>query len=424
MVLILIIGSIIGIVLGRFWLCITASLLLLLLVYIYQLKCLSDWIWRPNHLYPPNSFGGLNQLFYGLHKKQKRQRVKQSELLTIIKRFRQGAESIPDSLLLIEDDGAITWCNKTAQAELNIHWPHDKGQNIINLIRYPEFASYMMEKDFSQPFTLLFKQQFKQAQYVEFRVMPYIEQQWIVIARDIGHIYLAERQRRDFFANASHELRTPITVIKGYLDMLEDNMIADADVPKTLQTLQFQINRMENLIGQILTLSKIENSSPNQMMERVDIPAILSGIEHNIQQLYPDYQTVFTVDEQLIVLGIKSQLESVITNLIYNAVKHTPKGTKITVCWQNTAQGAYFSVSDSGTGIAPHHLHRLTERFYKVDDVRFTNKVSTGLGLAIVKHSLLNHGNSKLDISSQLGKGSQFSFILPIEYIAQSNYKK
>lgn len=423
-VIVLIIGAIIGVLLQQFWLGIALALLLLLLFYIYQLKRLSDWIWRPNHIYPPTSYGGLNQLFYGLHKKQKRQRVKKNELLNIIQRFRHGAESIPDALLLIEEEGAITWCNKIAQTELNIHWPHDKGQNIINLLRYPEFADYIAKKDFSRPFTLLFKQQFQHPKYIEFRVISYIDEQWIVIARDIGHIYLAEKQRRDFFANASHELRTPITVIKGYLDMLQDNMIAADDIPKTLDTLQGQINRMENLIGQILTLSKIENSPLNGPLEKIDIPALLREIEHNVKQLYPDYIISFMIDDQLQVVGIKSQLDSVLINLIYNAFKHTPKGSKIAIYWKKTSHGAYFSVTDSGPGISTHHLNRLTERFYKVDDARSPNKMSTGLGLAIVKHALLNHGNTKLNIVSEIGKGSQFSFVLPIQYIVQANHKK
>lgn len=418
-VLTLIVAIIIGAITEHFWLCMTLALLFLLACYIYQLQRLTHWIWRQNHVYPSSGFGALNILFYGLHKRQKRQRSKQQELANIIKRFRYGAESIPDALLLIEHSGAITWCNKIAQSELNIQWTHDKGQNIVNLIRYPNFANYMAKKEFSQPLTLLFKQQ----HYLEFRVIPYIDEQWIIIARDVGHLYLAEKQRRDFFTNASHELRTPITVVKGYLDMLADDMIPADDYPKTLHKMQYQISRMENLIGQILALSNIQNSPLNKTLQNVDVPTMLQNIEHDLKQLYPHYVINFTVDQTLAVQGIKSQFESVITNLIYNAIKHTPADTTIHVYWQRTQHGAYFEVSDNGPGIAAHHLYRLTERFYKVDDARNSAKKSSGLGLAIVKHALLNHGNTKLSITSELGKGSQFSFVLPVQYIIESHAK-
>lgn len=415
--LVLIIAAILGTIFGRVWLVITIALLVLILYYAYQLQRLSYWIWQQNNVYPSTGFGALNLLFYGLHKRQKRQRNKQNELANIIKRFRHGAESIPDSLLLIEDNGAITWCNKIAQNELNIHWPYDKGQNIVNLIRYPQFADYMTKRNFSQPLTLLFRQQY----YLEFRIIPYIDKQWIVIARDVGHIYLAEKQRRDFFTNASHELRTPITVLKGYLDMLADDMISAEDYQKTIQTMQSQTDRMENLIEQILALSNIENSPLNKTMQKVNVPAILHNIEQDIKQIYPQYLVSFTIDDQLRIIGVKSQLESVITNLIYNAIKHTPEGTAINIEWRHVTDGAYFSVKDSGPGIASHHLNRLTERFYKVDDARFIAANSSGLGLAIVKHALLNHGNTKLQIKSKLTEGSQFSFVLPEQYIDQNN---
>lgn len=407
------VAIIIGIIFDQLALMLIFAFIILLVWNFYNLQKLSNWIWQQNALYPPNSFGSFDVILYGLHKRQKRARNKQNELAEIIKRFRYGAESIPDSLLLIGKNGKIEWCNKITQYQLHIRWPNDKGQNIINLIRHPEFANYMQKKAFINPLTLLFNNK----SYIEFRIIPYNEDYWIVIARDVDQLYLAEKQRHDFFTNASHELRTPLTVIKGYLDMLNDDLIPQQKQKQIFTTMQSQISRMESLVGQILTLSQIENSPIKNQMQLINMPDILHTIQHNISQLYSSYSFTFTIDDNLLILGHKDQLYSVVSNLIYNAVKHTAAGTHITVCWKRVENGAYFSVSDTGQGIPARHIHRLTERFYQANSARTHEKDSSGLGLAIVKHALLNHANTKLDITSELGKGSHFSFTLPIQYI-------
>lgn len=385
----------------------------LLFWQVYNQHKLSNWIWSSNALYPPTSLGSWNTIFYGIHKKQKHYRQRQNELAFTIKRFRSAIESSPDTLILIDFNGKILWCNKLAQYQLNIHWPNDKGQNILNLLRYPDLTTYMQKKDFSKPFTLFYKQK----NYFEFRVIPYVNNQWIILVRDVDQLYLAEQQRQDFFTNASHELRTPITVVKSYLDMLSDGLIPPEKQLQTVTTMQKQIDRVEALVEQILSLSEIENSSAKLVMQTVNMPAILSEIAHQVTQLYPRNHFVFNVDINLQVEGNRDQLYGVVNNLIFNAIKHTPEATTITVDWQRKAQGAYFCVTDSGQGIAAHHLARLTERFYQVDSARSHEQNSSGLGLAIVKHSLLNHGSTKLEIESELGKGSRFFFTLPSRYI-------
>jgi len=410
---IILIATIVGFICHNVMLFLMLALALLLVWNTYNLHKLSTWIWQQNALYPPNSIGSFDVISYGLHKRQKRMRQKQNELAEIIKRFRYGAESIPDSLLLTDIEGKIEWCNKIAQYQLYIRWPDDKGQNIINLIRHPQFANYMRKKNFATPLTLLFNNK----NYIEFRIIPYFENHWVIIVRDVDQLYLAEQQRHDFFTNASHELRTPLTVVKGYLDMLSDDLVSADKQKQIFNTMQMQITRMESLVGQILTLSHIENNPIKNQLQLINMPEILHKIEHNICQIYPKYRFHFDVDNTLLITGHKDQLYSVVSNLIYNAIKHTPENTAIHVCWKPTSQGAFFSVTDTGQGIPTHHLHRLTERFYQVDSARTHEKDSSGLGLAIVKHALLNHANTKLEISSELGKGSRFSFTLPIQYL-------
>ncbi|MDK2360470.1 ATP-binding protein, partial [Citrobacter freundii] len=190
---------------------------------------------------------------------------------------------------------------------------------------------------------------------------------------------------------------------------------------KALHTMREQTQRMEGLVKQLLTLSRIEAAPALLLNEKVDVPVILRVVEHEAQTLSQNKHTfTFDVDSQLSVLGNEEQLRSAISNLIYNAVNHTPAGTHITVRWQHVTQGAEFSVEDNGPGIASEHIPRLTERFYRVDKARSRQTGGSGLGLAIVKHAL-NHHDSRLIIDSAPGKGTRFSFILPERLIAKSN---
>ncbi|WP_392562560.1 phosphate regulon sensor histidine kinase PhoR [Orbus sturtevantii] len=411
--IVLLIALILGAIYQKIVLFLLLAFVLLMLWHSYNLYTLSSWVWQQKTPYPPNSIGSFNIIFYGLHKRQKRIRQKQQMLGKFIKQLHYGAKSIPDSVILTNKNGKIDWCNKIAQYQLDIRWPGDKGQNIINLIRHPEFTDYIKKKDFTAPLTLLFNNK----NYIEFRIIPYSAEHWMMIIRDVDQLYLAEKQRRDFFTNASHELRTPLTVVKGYLAMFSENLVPVNKQPNIITTMQGQVERMESLIGQILTLSQIENNPIKNQLQLVAMPEILQNIIQNIRQIYPQYHLKTNIDDKLCIMGHKQQLYSVVSNLIYNAIKHNPAGTDITICWRKTALGAYFSVTDNGNGIAKHHIHRLTERFYQVEAARTQVKDSSGLGLAIVKHALLNHANAKLDIKSELGDGSCFAFTLPTHYI-------
>lgn len=419
MILLLTGAVLIGFITGQFLFGVLSALTVLVGWNVYNLYQLANWIWQQNTLYPPHSIGSWEVVFYGLYKHRKRLRQRQNELAEIIKRFRHGSQSLPDALIITNNNGTIEWCSKIAQYQLNIRWPDDKGQNIINLVRHPEFANYMQKKQFSIPLTLFFNHK----SHVEFRIIPYIDHHWLIIVRDVDLLYLAAKQRHDFFTNASHELRTPLTVLHGYVDMLSDGTVKPEKQSAVYQTMQNQIERMESLISQILTLSEIENSRQHTPLTKINMPDILTKIHENIQHLYPNNKVELSIQSDLWVKGYHEQLYSAVSNLIYNAIKHNPSHTQITLRWQKTDQGAYFSITDTGKGIAPYHIVRLTERFYQVDSVRTYNpqKNGSGLGLAIVKHALLNHGNTKLEIESELGKGSHFFFTLPNQFVYINN---
>ncbi|KZR30541.1 MULTISPECIES: phosphate regulon sensor histidine kinase PhoR [Enterobacter] len=389
----------------------------LLVWHFWNLLRLSWWLWVDRSMTPPPGSGSWEPLLYGLHQMQMRNKKRRRELGSLIKRFRSGAESLPDAVILTTEEGTIFWCNGLAQQLLGLRWPDDNGQNILNLLRYPEFTLYLKKRDFTRPHNL----KLNNGRHLEIRVMPYSDRQWLMVARDVTQMHQLEGARRNFFANVSHELRTPLTVLQGYLEMMQEQTLEGAPREKALHTMREQTFRMEGLVKQLLTLSKIEAAPSLALNDIIDVPMMLRVVEREAQTLSHNQHTLaFDVDNTLKVLGSEDELRSAISNLVYNAVNHTPQGTHITVRWQHTPAGAEFSVEDNGPGIGPEHLPRLTERFYRVDKARSRQTGGSGLGLAIVKHAVSHH-DSRLDIESTLGKGTRFSFVLPERLIAKKS---
>ncbi|AGN87394.1 MULTISPECIES: phosphate regulon sensor histidine kinase PhoR [Enterobacteriaceae] len=387
----------------------------LLIWHFWNLLRLSWWLWVDKSMTPPPGTGSWEPLLYGLHQMQMRNKKRRRELGNLIKRFRSGAESLPDAVILTTEEGAIFWCNGLAQQMLGLRWPDDNGQNILNLLRYPEFTKYIRNQEFGRPLHLVLNN----GRHLEIRVMPYSEQQLLMVARDVTQMHQLEGARRNFFANVSHELRTPLTVLQGYLEMMQEQTLEGAPREKALHTMREQTSRMEGLVRQLLTLSKIEAAPTLPPNETIDVPMMLRVVEREAQTLSQQKHTfTFDVDNTLKVLGNEEQLRSAISNLVYNAVNHTPAGTHVIVRWQHVPQGAEFSVEDNGPGIAAEHIPRLTERFYRVDKARSRQTGGSGLGLAIVKHAV-NHHESRLDIVSEPGKGTRFSFVLPERLVAK-----
>lgn len=391
------------------------SLLSALIWHAYNLLKLSKWLWLERTALPPDGKGGWEPIFYGIRQTQQRNRKRRRELGDLIKRFRSGAESLPDALVMMTNEGNIFWCNSLAQHLLGFRWPDDHGQNIFNLLRYPDFLHYFTVADFSRSLTL----SLNNGAIVEFRVMPYSDNQRLMVARDITEKNKLEHARRDFFANASHELRTPLTVIQGYLEMMEETSAQNPIEHKAVLSMQSQAKRMDTLVQQLLQLSRIESAPYIDLNTIVDMPQILRLLHQEATSLSQhQHHLLFDIDDKWAVRGNEEQLRSAVSNLVFNAINHTPEGTTIKVSWQKVPQGIRFSVSDNGFGISAEHLTRLTERFYRVDKARSSRTGGTGLGLAIVKKSLQHH-HSQLIIESKVGSGSTFSFILPQSLLSE-----
>jgi two-component system phosphate regulon sensor histidine kinase PhoR len=371
-------------------------------------KRLSDWLFSDRRLSPPKSSGSWEPLLNGLYRWQGQHRRKRRDLSNLIRRFKNGAESLPDAVVVFRNEGQIVWCNRLAQQLLGFRWPDDSEQSISNLIRSPDFIKYLRRNEFDEPLQMRSPRNVENI--LEFRIVPYTEGEHLMVVRDITQLRQLEGMRRNFFANVSHELRTPMTVLKGYLEMMEDPAMVPGLWPKAHGVMTEQLNRMNGLVEQLLTLSKIEAAPHNALDNIVEVPKMLSVLEDEAVALSGGrHKIVFDVDTELRVFGDEDQLRSAMSNLVYNAVKYCGENATINVSWKRKGTGVLFSVKDNGVGIEAKHLHRLTERFYRVDKARSRESGGSGLGLAIVKHAL-NHHESMLQVESEVGKGSHFYF--------------
>lgn len=409
----------IGVLVGAPFLLMFIGTFALLIWHYRQLYRLSDWLIDQKSFHPPEGEGAWEQVFEGIYQLQYRNRKKRNELASLVRRFREGAEAIPDAVAVLQNDLSIVWCNQLALRLLHLKWPEDHGQRFDNLIRHPQFSSYMHKQCFDEPLELSLSH--NNEQVLEFRVMPYAQSQLMVVVRDVSRLKQLEQMRKNFVANVSHELRTPLTVVTGYLEMFDHDELPPVQMwQKSHTTMIEQCKRMDSLVNQLLSLSRIESASREGMDKPANVPSMLQLVYNEAQSLnkHKGHQINLHIDENLDVVGIQDELRSAFSNLVFNAVHYTPDGGKIDIHWQKEGSGARFSVQDNGDGIAAEHINRLTERFYRVDKARSRKTGGSGLGLAITKHVLARH-ESQLEIQSEVGKGSCFSFTFNTHWIVK-----
>lgn len=407
LLLCLLIGLLVG---NPLWILII-GLLGLVIWHYRQLARLNFWLWRDRKLTPPQGSGSWEGVFNGIYRLQGKNRRRVGQLAALLGRFRQGAEALPDAAVVLDSEHNILWCNKLAQLMLGFVWPQDNGQRIDNLIRHPDFSAYIKAGKYKEPLELA--SPVSERRLLEIRIMAYGDRQLLLIARDITRIRQLEGMRKEFVANVSHELKTPLTVLQGYLEMMQSMAEPDSMNAKPLALMQQQTRRMQSMVEQLLVLSRIEDAADINLENTVNMSQLMEVLKEEAKALAQDkYELSFHCEPGLDSHGNELQLRSACSNLISNAIRYTEPGGKITVQWRSVASGGLFSVADTGEGIAPQHISRLTERFYRVDSARSRQTGGSGLGLAIVKHALSHH-HSELNISSELGKGSTFSFVIP-----------
>ena len=399
---------------------------LALVVFAHQrdLSALQRWLKDPRPETMPSVSSAWEPAFTQLARLIRSQRRSSSELRITLDRFRLAAAAIPDGVCILDGRNHIEWCNPGAETHLGLDAKRDAGLPITNLVRHPEFVAFMGASGDAAPLRLKVVRDGRELALSLQRV-PYGNEQTLLVSRDVTRFEEVETMRRDFVANVSHELRTPITVVAGFLETLADMPKPPPEMlERSIQLMRDQTIRMQRLVEDLLTLSRLESEQDPLKDAPVDVCDLSRKLAADARSLsHGRHRVQLEVDSPSWLIGSEDELRSAFGNLVSNAVRYTPEGGRITIGWTSRGAEAVFWVQDSGIGIEPEHIPRLTERFYRVDRSRSRATGGTGLGLAIVKHVLHRH-QARLDVMSEPGKGSLFSVVFPSARVLEAPQKK
>ncbi|NRF68118.1 phosphate regulon sensor histidine kinase PhoR [Aquincola sp. S2] len=393
---------------------VTAALALLswLLLDWWSLRKLARWVAAGDGRDAPRGAGPVGELGYRIERAMRALgAITQAEQRRLAQ-FLQAIEASPNGVLLLDAQDHIQWLNHVAAQHFGLDGLRDREQRITNLVRAPAFVEHLQSGDIDEPVS--FPSPHGEA-LLQVLVRRYGEDSKLVLSQDITERERSDTMRRDFVANVSHEIRSPLTVLSGFVETLSTLPLTEVERERVLTLMRQQTQRMQNLVTDLLALARIEGAPRPPADAWVDVAALLQHVENDARA--SDHgQHQLSVDADgggAAVNGDESELFSAVWNLCSNALRYTPAGGSVRVAYVRRADGgAEFSVSDSGVGIAKEHIPRLTERFYRVDSSRSRETGGTGLGLAIVKHVVQRHGGT-LQVDSQPGKGSTFRIVLP-----------
>jgi len=386
---------------------------LYIVINLRHLRQLHRWLQNRQSGDIPDAGGLWGDVFDELYRMAKETGRREAQLSEMLTRFQSAASAMPDAVAIVSRDSEIEWANPAAARLLGIRYPQDAGMRLLNLLRDPEFAQYLQSGEYSEPIEIESPETHEM--HISVQITPFGSLQQLVIGRDVTRLARLEQMRRNFVANVSHELRTPLTVLGGYIETLRQiDKIRPEELRKHLTIMHEQSARMQRLVDDLLTLSRLETSPPRTQDETVDVAALLAGLKEQAELLSGENRHAITLeaDPDLKLLGSREELTSAFQNLLINAVRYTPAAGAIRLTWRARDGGAEFVVADTGEGIAPEHIPHLTERFYRVDTARSRASGGTGLGLSIVKHVLLRH-DAHLEVESELGRGSTFTCVFP-----------
>ena len=390
-----------------------AGLVLMLWLHLANLHALAQWLRDPQEMAPPLGSGVWEPVFSALHRYVRGERDHQRRLAVQLARFRNAGQATPDAVIILDAENHIEWCNNNAERYFGIDCRRDAGQKIANLVRHPDFISFIAHGRWDEP--LLLRIARPQPLALAVSIVPYGQDELLLLARDVTQAERVDTMRRDFVANVSHELKTPLTVVSGFIETLADNRVA-SDSPRGRQVLGLmreQADRMLRVIEDLLMLSTLESSAAPATEAPIDVGTLLVSLTEEARALSDGRHRIESATEtDARLLGNEQELHSAFSNLVSNAVRYTPAGGAITLTWRERGGEGVFTVADTGIGIEPEHIPRLTERFYRVDRGRSRESGGTGLGLAIVKHVLSRH-QATIEVESRLGEGSRFSAVFP-----------
>ena len=380
--------------------------------HVHHVHLLARWLASGRREPEPETRGIWAQVFESLARIRRLNRKRKKRLRKVVMRFQHAAEAMPDGAIILDAAGTILWMNEASSRLLGLERPRDVGLPVSSFIRHPSFADTLNAEAFDEPIRLA--SPLRDELQLLIRIVPYGGSRRLMLVRDVSRIYNLEQMRKDFVANVSHELRSPLTVIVGYLESLQDDELLPAETRRPVAQMSQQASRMSLIVEDLLQLSRLEATPGAACSERVAVADMLESIARDADALSDGAHRVSGHgDSGLCLLGDRDELYSAFSNIAFNAVQHTRDGGIVRLQWAPDGEGgAHLNVTDTGEGIEAHHIPRLTERFYRVDKARSHERGGTGLGLAIVKHVLVRH-DAELEIESSPGEGSRFSCLFP-----------
>jgi two-component system, OmpR family, phosphate regulon sensor histidine kinase PhoR len=384
--------------------------------HVSQLARLARWSSEGLDAAVPESRGLWGVVFSRIHRRVRARAAIERDLTHTLERFRDAAEAIPDGMVVLDAQNRIRWANRRAEQQLAVATPADAGAPLANLLREPAFIRYLDGGDFGGGVVLPSPRE--PGVTLAMQLVPFGVDEKLLIVRDITEREAVTRRHRDFIANVSHELKTPLTVVSGFVETLRDLDLDEHQRDRYLALMQEQTASMRRLVADLLTLSGLESDDSPPADTRFAIAPLVDALAADARALSAGaHEIVLGMIQPAEVIGSREELASAFANLVSNAIRYTPAHGRVTLSFHVDADGSgVFGVADTGIGIAPEHVPRLTERFYRVDRSRSRATGGTGLGLAIVKHILLRH-RATLEIASTPGTGSMFSARLPAQRV-------
>lgn len=332
----------------------------------------------------------------------------------LLREVRKSTNAMPDGAVILDEDNEIITCNRAAKQLAGLKRKKDRGQRVDNILRDPELTRLLHSDDYRSTVDMM--SPVTDGDWLNCRVVPYGADQKLLLLRDVTERIRLGKIRRDFVANASHELRSPLTVISGYLDAIADDEAMPESWAKPVAQMQAQSARMRRMLAELLELSRLESAGPAKLDQPVDVLGLLESTTQALEGHANVARIVIDASSAAKLQGNSAEIETVIVNLLSNAIRYTPADGEISVGWHSGADGADLIVADTGEGIEPEHIQRLTERFFRVDKGRSRDDGGVGLGLAIVKHVLARH-DAELIVTSEVGTGSEFRCHFPVDRV-------
>ncbi len=392
---------------------VAVALLAYWVVYqLYYLQKTMQWLEDFRLEKVPHGAGTWDLIFAKIYRIAKSGEQQRQQLAETLKDFRSATQAMPDGVVTLDEDNQVIYANEQAEEQLGISNEKDGGRNLINIVRHPDFVAYLNGTDWDKSIVLRGLRDSERV--LQLQLIPYGTHQRLLMTRDITQLDRLETTRRDFVANVSHELKTPLTVLSGFLETIRELPVTEAQRNQYLGLMHAQAHRMENIVEDLLVLSKLESTNAPAQEDSIDMREMMDRLTTDANTISRSQHHIeCTAASSAKLIGAEDELASAFSNLVSNAIRYTPAGGTIRLTWSINPEGcAVFSVEDTGPGIEPQHLPRLTERFYRVDRSRSRETGGTGLGLAIVKHVATRH-QATLLIDSEVGKGSCFSMVFP-----------